>query len=60
MQDDDWRESIDANREDMLSSGSWGVPTIRTGDFLSWGQDRDWMLVRHLEELCDAGDGIII
>ena len=60
MHDDGWRESIDTNREDMLSSGSWGVPTIRTGDFLSWGQDRDWMLVRHLEELCDTGDGIII
>ena len=60
MQDDDWRESIDANRDDMLSSGSWGVPTIRMGDSVFWGQDRDWMLVRHLEELCDAGDGIII
>jgi 2-hydroxychromene-2-carboxylate isomerase len=60
MQNDDWRESIEANRESMMNSGSWGVPTLRMGDFVVWGQDRDWMLVRHLEELCDTGDGIIV
>ena len=59
MNRDDWRESIEANRESMMGSGSWGVPTIRMGDFILWGQDRDWMLVRHIEELCDTGDGIL-
>jgi 2-hydroxychromene-2-carboxylate isomerase len=60
MQSDDWREAIEANRESMMSSRSWGVPTIRMGDFVVWGQDRDWLLVRHIEELCDTGDGIIV
>jgi len=25
-----------------------------------WGQDRDWLLARHIEELCDTGDGILV
>jgi 2-hydroxychromene-2-carboxylate isomerase len=60
MQSDDWREPIEANRESMMESGSWGVPTVRMGDFIVWGQDRDWLLVRHIEELCDSGDGILV
>lgn len=60
MESDEWRQPTEDNRESMMSLGSWGVPTIRMGDFLAWGQDRDWMLVRHLEELCDTGDGIIV
>ena len=50
----------EANRADMMNSGSWGVPTIRIGDFVTWGQDRDWLIARHLEELCDTGEGILI
>jgi 2-hydroxychromene-2-carboxylate isomerase len=60
MKSDDWRQPIEANRESMMNGGMWGVPTVRMGDFLAWGQDRDWMLVRHLEELCETGDGIIV
>jgi len=57
---DDWREPTEANRESMMDSGSWGVPTVRMGNFIVWGQDRDWMLLRHIEELCDTGDGILV
>ena len=60
MQTDDRGESVDTNRKSMMNSGSWGVPTIRMGDFTVWGQDRDWLLVRHIEELCDTGDGILV
>ena len=60
MASDDWREAIEANRESMMESGSWGVPTMRLGDEIFWGQDRDWLLVRHIEELCDTGDGILV
>lgn len=60
MRSEDWREPIEENRESMMSSGTWGVPTIRMGDFVAWGQDRDWLLVRHIEELCDTGDGILV
>ena len=60
MNDDAWRAAVEENRESMLDSGIWGVPTLRLGDFVVWGQDRDWLLVRHIEELCDSGDGILI
>jgi len=60
MQDDSWRNIVIANRDSMQDAGSWGVPTLRLGDFLVWGQDRDWLLVRHIEELCDTGEGILI
>ena len=60
MESDEWRGPIEANRESMMASGSWGVPTLRLGDEVFWGQDRDWLLVRHIEELCDTGDGILV
>ncbi len=60
MQGDSWRAKAEENRASMMESGSWGVPTVRIGDFVAWGQDRDWLLVRHLEELCDTGEGILV
>jgi 2-hydroxychromene-2-carboxylate isomerase len=60
MNDDTWRDAVEENRESMMASGSWGVPTLRMGNFITWGQDRDWLLVRHIEELCDTGDGILV
>jgi len=60
MQDPDWRDEVDANREFMMDSGSWGVPTLRIGDFVVWGQDRIWLLARHIEDLCESGDGILV
>lgn len=59
MDDDAWRAKAEENRESMMESGCWGVPTIRLGDFVVWGQDRVWMLARRIEELCDTGDGIL-
>lgn len=58
--DDAWRLSVEENREAMLEAGIWGVPTLRHGEFVVWGQDRDWLLARHIEGLCDTGDGILI
>lgn len=60
LADDGWREIAQANRDAMQEGGTWGVPTLRVGDWTTWGQDRDWLLARHLEELCDGGDGIMI
>jgi len=60
MQDDAWRPVVEENRESMEASGAWGVPTLRLGDYFVWGQDRVWLLARHLEELCDTGEGILI
>ncbi len=60
IKNDAWRQIADDNRQSMMESGSWGVPTVRIGDFVTWGQDRDWLLVRKIEELCDTGDGILV
>jgi len=60
MEGDAWRTPVEENLESMMESGLWGVPTTRLGNFSVWGQDRDWLLVRHIEELCDTGDGILI
>jgi len=60
LENDSWRQRAEKNRAAMMGSGSWGVPTVRIGDWVCWGQDRDWLIARHLEELCDSGDGILI
>ena len=60
MDDAEWRQDAEYNRKSMMESGSWGVPSIRMGEFVTWGQDRDWLLVRHIEDLCDSGDGILV
>ncbi|MFQ5609741.1 MAG: DsbA family protein [Woeseiaceae bacterium] len=60
LDDEEWRMKAEANRADMMHAGSWGVPTIRVGDFVTWGQDRDWLIVRRIEEMCDSGEGILI
>lgn len=60
MASEAWRAEAEANREALYETGCWGVPVLRIGDFAAWGQDRDWLLVRHLEELCDSGEGILI
>jgi len=60
IENDDWREEEAANRQLMLSLGSWGVPTVGIGDYVVWGQDRIWLLARHIEELCDTGEGILV
>ena len=60
MDNDDWRETEAEDRQLMFSLGSWGVPTMCIGDFVVWGQDRVWLLARHIEELCDTGEGILV
>jgi len=59
MKDESWRVTAAQNRESLTDAGAWGVPTMRLGDFVVWGQDRIWLLVRHIEELCESGDGIL-
>jgi len=56
----DWRTAVEENRTVLGAAGYWGVPTLRLGDFAVWGQDRLWLLLRHIEEQCDTGEGILI
>lgn len=60
LANDDWQEREGADRQLMLSLGAWDVPAICIGDYFVWGQDRIWLLTRHIEDLCDSGEGILV
>lgn len=60
LDDETWREAEGEDRQLMLSLGAWGVPTICIGDYFVWGQDRIWLIARHIEDLCDSGEGILV
>jgi len=54
-----WRAELEANREEMLSLGIWGVPSYRLlgggqADFSTWGQDRLWMVEDEIRRRCMA------
>ena len=43
-----WRKQVEENRAEMYAWGFWGVPSFRLGDFVTWGQDRLWLLEEEL------------
>lgn len=60
LADEQWRHDAKQNREILTEAGLWGVPTLKIGDQAFWGQDRDWLLARHIEDLCNSGEGIMV
>lgn len=42
LQDEGWRATADANRQEMLALGLWGVPSFLVDGVAVWGQDRLW------------------
>ena len=60
IENDDWREKVEANRESLTEIGLWGVPSFKIGEVALWGQDRDWLLARKIEDMCHGGEGIMI
>lgn len=49
LRDSSWRVVAQANREDMLALGLWGVPSFRVDrNPARWGQDRLWQVERDL------------
>jgi 2-hydroxychromene-2-carboxylate isomerase len=56
---DGWRPELEANREDMMAMGLWGVPSFRlsgagASDFCVWGQDRIWMVEDEIRRRVDT------
>jgi len=45
---DTWRAEAEANREEMMRLGVWGVPSFRVGNVITWGQDRLWLMEEEL------------
>lgn len=57
----DWEPEMEANVQDMIAAGSWGVPTLRitaSGKepaFTVWGQDRIWLIEEEIVRRLTAG-----
>ena len=57
IDNDDWQEALEANRQAMYAFGSWGVPTFRLLDargntvVWAWGQDRLWLIAREIQRV---------
>jgi len=60
MKEEAWRSEVEANRAQLTAVGLWGVPAFLLGDVAVWGQDRDWLLTRQIEDLCIGSDGIVV
>lgn len=45
-----WREEVEENRALLLEAGQWGVPVLRWGETVVWGQDRLWVLDQALRQ----------
>jgi 2-hydroxychromene-2-carboxylate isomerase len=41
---DHWQAEAEANCQEMLDLGIWGVPSFRVDDLAIWGQDRLWVI----------------
>ncbi len=49
LADDSWRNIAEANRQELLDDGLWGVPGFRVGNRPAhWGQDRLWAVEQDL------------
>jgi 2-hydroxychromene-2-carboxylate isomerase len=60
LKNDDWRQMAEENREALTELGLWGVPSFHIDDVTMWGQDRDWLMARQIEDMCHGGDGIMV
>ena len=39
-----WRDWVTRHRSEMTELGLWGVPCLKYGDTVAWGQDRFWVI----------------
>jgi 2-hydroxychromene-2-carboxylate isomerase len=54
LDNESWRDEVEANRQALLEMGLWGVPSFRlrgpgeAPDFCTWGQDRLWRIEQEI------------
>ena len=62
LDNDDWKETLEINRQQLIKSGLWGVPSFRIIDndnkelFSTWGRDRIWLLTHELQHYSNSKD----
>ena len=49
LADQTWRARATDNRAELERLGQYAAPTWRLGDWVTWGQDRLWMIEREIE-----------
>jgi 2-hydroxychromene-2-carboxylate isomerase len=48
LEDESWRVWATDNRNELERLGQYAAPTWRIGDWVTWGQDRLWMIEREI------------
>ncbi len=48
LADEGWRTWATTHRAELERLGQYAAPTFRLGDWVTWGQDRVWMLEREI------------
>lgn len=51
LAEDSWKKGLEDNRAALTEMGLWGVPVIRYGDLVVWGQDRLWAIEQDMLNL---------
>jgi len=50
IDDESWRNAVEANRQELFGRGLWGVPSFSVGERSTFGQDRLWQVGQWLVE----------
>jgi len=53
LMDEGWRSWATVNRLELERLGQYAAPTYRLGNWVTWGQDRIWMIEREIEARLD-------
>lgn len=54
LADESWRDWAAGNRAELEQLGQYAAPTYRLGDWVTWGQDRLWMIEREIKALLEC------
>lgn len=49
LADEGWRDWARRHRAELDAHGQYAAPTFALGDYVTWGQDRVWVLEREIE-----------
>ncbi len=53
----EWRVEAEANRQELVGLGLWGVPSFRFGKTSAWGQDRLWVIEDSIRNQSEQATG---
>lgn len=48
LNNENWRQSVEKNRQELAELGLWGVPCFHFNGEVFWGQDRLWVIEKRI------------